>query len=125
MKIFLTFILLIITLVGFSQVRDEDQLLIDHKFKNTSTNNNNSKGFLFAFYKNNISKQILNDCIYDHSCSQFSHDVFKNFGIIKGIFLTTDRLTRCNRASFAEMTPARIDIHGKAIDHWDDYEKSE
>lgn len=105
-------------------MRDQDHVLIQSKIENTSIQTKNRKGFLFAFYKNHISKQILNDCIYDHSCSQFSHDVFKNFGFIKGMFLTTDRLTRCNRASLAEMTPARIDDNGKAIDHWNDYEKS-
>lgn len=118
----LLFSLLIIS--GYTQDRSVDQELIDAHILNTSPKEGKVKGGFYALYKNHISRQILNDCVYDHSCSTFSKDVFEHFGIIKGLFLTADRLTRCNRASLAEISSSRINDHGKAIDHWDHYEKN-
>ncbi len=76
---------------------------------------------LFGFYQNHISDQILNDCIYEHSCSRFSRGAFKHHGFFKGLFLTGDRLMRCNRASAVEVPPTRISRSGKILDHWTDY----
>ncbi len=78
--------------------------------------------FLFHFYQKHLSNQILKDCIYDQSCSEFSKLSFAGYGLFKGLFLTADRLTRCNRATFAETSPALINLQGKVIDHWDDYQ---
>lgn len=80
-------------------------------------------GGIFGFYSNYLSNQILNDCIYDHSCSVFSKGAIKELGAIKGVFLTADRLMRCNRASHAEMDPVRFNKEGKITDHWNDYKK--
>ena len=77
--------------------------------------------FLIHFYQKHLSDQILNDCIYDQSCSEFSKLSFEHYGFFKGLFLTADRLTRCNRATFAETPPTLINLQGKVIDHWDDY----
>jgi len=79
------------------------------------------KGGLYGFYKRNISNQIINDCIYEHSCSTFSKGAYASFGLIKGSFLTIDRLTRCNRASASQILPVRITKEGRIIDHWEDY----
>lgn len=119
--------LLIVVFIGvfprcFAQDKTSDLQLINSAIKKSGEKEEKVKGIFYGFYKNHISKQILNDCIYDHSCSTFSKDVIENIGLIKGLLLTADRLTRCNRASLAEINSSRIDINGKAIDHWDHYE---
>jgi putative component of membrane protein insertase Oxa1/YidC/SpoIIIJ protein YidD len=76
---------------------------------------------LFNFYKKNISDQIINDCIYEVSCSEFSRDVFEHYGLVKGLFLTCDRLCRCNRLSYEEAPRERINKQGKLVDRWGDY----
>ncbi len=122
MKLVLILFLILGSLQLFSQDVSKDFELIESKLKVEITSEK-SGSFPFRFYKRYISKQILNDCIYDHSCSKFSGDVIEHFGAIKGLLLTADRLTRCNRASFAEIHPYQINNQNKAIDHWDDYAK--
>jgi len=83
------------------------------------------KGVAFAllrFYKNNISDQIINDCIYEVSCSEFSHHLFENYNGFKSVFLTLDRLSRCNRLSYQETPVVRINSKGKIIDRWEEYQ---
>jgi len=83
------------------------------------------KGVAFAmlnFYKRNISDQIINDCIYEVSCSEFSRQLFANYGTFKGVFLTLDRLSRCNRLSYQDVPLTRRNAEGKIIDHWEDYQ---
>ncbi len=123
MKFSLYILLLLFMMSLDAQSLEKNAVFIQDGIMNLDEPEQKRDGFLFAFYKNHISKQILNDCIYDHSCSQFSHDVFENFGLFKGLFLTADRLTRCNRAAFAEMPSSSIDSLYRAIDHWDFYEK--
>jgi putative component of membrane protein insertase Oxa1/YidC/SpoIIIJ protein YidD len=53
-------------------------------------------GLLF-FYQNVISSQINAGCLYSPSCSEFSKKCIRKYGLIKGVFLTADRLHRCNR----------------------------
>lgn len=49
------------------------------------------------FYQNMISQQIGSNCPYHHSCSSFSKLCIERHGLIKGVFLTADRLTRCGQ----------------------------
>lgn len=76
---------------------------------------------LLSIYDRHVSEQIINDCIYEHSCSNFSQGAFRTYGLIKGYFLTFDRLTRCNRASSIQIAPVRINQNGKIRDHWSSY----
>lgn len=75
-------------------------------------------------YNQVFTDQILNDCIYEHSCSKFSQHAFDQYGLLKGLLLTCDRLMRCNRATLAETSKFQITRKGKIKDHWDDYKKS-
>lgn len=101
------------------QLMDDKELIINSL--NESQHQTKPKGGLYGFYKRNISDQIINDCIYEHSCSTFSKGVYASFGLLKGTFLTIDRLTRCNRASASQILPARITKEGRIKDHWEDY----
>ena len=50
------------------------------------------------FYQNFISTQHDNHkmCTFVPSCSRFSVDAIKYYGLLKGVLLTSDRLQRCN-----------------------------
>ncbi len=80
------------------------------------------KGML-KFYNSLVTDQILNDCIYEHSCSKFSQKSFDNYGFFKGLVMTCDRLMRCNRATLAETSKLQLTKKGRIKDHWDDYKK--
>jgi len=47
-------------------------------------------------YKILLSEQLSSKCEFHPSCSAFSSIAMSELGLIKGIFLTADRLTRCN-----------------------------
>lgn len=60
-------------------------------------------GGVFMFtYQNVISPQLLSSCSYSLSCSNYSKQCISEFGFIKGVFLSADRLLRCNAAYSSE-----------------------
>jgi putative membrane protein insertion efficiency factor len=56
-------------------------------------------GSTLYVYQNTISRQISATCLYSPSCSDFAKNAVRHYGLIKGGFLSVDRLTRCNRIS--------------------------
>lgn len=46
-------------------------------------------------YQSVISPQLYAGCLYSPSCSAFSKDAIQEYGILKGVALSADRLTRC------------------------------
>jgi len=72
---------------------------------------------LFGFYRNTLSEQISADCAYDLSCSRFSIQAIRRFGILKGGLLTADRLTRCGSFAAKNAVPIFYNARtGKVID---------
>ena len=67
-------------------------------------------GLMFGYQKV-ISPQLNATCIYTPSCSAFGKALVGEFGLIKGVFLTADRLMRCNRAGAMEISPLTVDEH--------------
>lgn len=65
-------------------------------------------GLLFV-YQNGISQHFSADCLYNPSCSEFSKQAVKNYGLIKGGLLSFDRLNRCNRIAGADLRPSQFD----------------
>ena len=51
---------------------------------------------LIYFYKWIISPILPKNCAYYPTCSTFMLESIKEFGIIKGLYLGTRRLCRCN-----------------------------
>jgi uncharacterized protein len=47
-------------------------------------------------YQNVFSRQISANCLYTPSCSEFSKDAIREYGVLKGVILSIDRLKRCN-----------------------------
>lgn len=73
-------------------------------------------------YQNVISPQLSKTCAYQITCSNFSKQAIKKFGIVKGVFLTADRLMRCNRISILDINPINIDEStGTIIDPLSNY----
>jgi uncharacterized protein len=67
-------------------------------------------------YQKVISPQFSAICLYEQSCSRFSRASIQEYGILKGVALTADRLSRCNRISATSINPFRITDEGKVID---------
>lgn len=67
-------------------------------------------------YQKVISPQFSANCLFELSCSRFSQSAIQEYGIIKGLALTADRLARCNRISGATINPFRVNEKGKVID---------
>lgn len=49
------------------------------------------------FYQQKITYQLPSTCLYSPSCSEFSRQCFETFNPVKALFLSIDRLQRCNR----------------------------
>jgi putative component of membrane protein insertase Oxa1/YidC/SpoIIIJ protein YidD len=71
------------------------------------------------FYKEVLSNQVSATCDYHPSCSSFSQGCLKEHGVIKGLFLTADRLSRCSGNSAKEYMNVLFDeeTHGKVLDY--------
>lgn len=65
-------------------------------------------GGLLYFYQNVISQQLSSSCLYHPTCSEFSKQAIAEYGIFKGIFLSTDRLSRCNKIAGTDIHPVTI-----------------
>lgn len=68
------------------------------------------------FYQRVISPQLSSDCVFEQSCSNYSKSAIKHCGIIKGILLTADRLTRCIPATENETEVYLFNEHGNIVD---------
>ncbi len=68
-------------------------------------------------YQKVISPQISAECLYELSCSRFSRAAIQEFGIFKGIALSADRISRCNRVAATSIEMIRISPQtGRVID---------
>jgi len=65
-------------------------------------------GSAMYVYQNVFSRQFSANCLYSPSCSEFSKRLISEFGLIKGVFLSTDRISRCNRISAIDIHPAEF-----------------
>ena len=62
------------------------------------------------FYQNVISPQLSSACPYEITCSNFSKQAIEKKGLFKGIFISADRLLRCNRIALLDVSP--LDMTG-------------
>ncbi|MBS1557987.1 MAG: membrane protein insertion efficiency factor YidD [Bacteroidetes bacterium] len=72
-------------------------------------------------YQHSISEQLATNCSFELTCSRFSRAMINEYGLIKGYFLTFDRLSRCNVISPLETFPVRLTKQGKIIEYVDDF----
>lgn len=68
----------------------------DDSIKTVELNNSlKTKNIFIGFYKFFLSEQLSANCEFCPSCSIFARDVIHDFGILQGVLMTADRLTRC------------------------------
>lgn len=72
------------------------------------------KGALLG-YQRLMSQQLARSCPYEITCSNFSKQAIYQFGTLKGVFLSADRIMRCNRIGLLDVHPLSIDPQTGAI----------
>ena len=80
-------------------------------------------GSLMFVYQKVFSAQFSTNCAYEISCSSFSKMCIHRYGMVKGIALSADRLTRCTQFAASDIHHLDIDkkIH-KVRDHPEKYQ---
>ena len=79
-------------------------------------------GGLLITYQKVISDQFFTMCSYRVSCSDFAKNAIFRYGLFKGVPLAADRLMRCNKLSFEELSNEDIDFKNeKILDNLDKY----
>ena len=78
-------------------------------------------GGLLFLYQKGISPQISVNCPYELSCSNFSKQCIQHYGLLKGVALTADRLTRCTQFTLIDLKPIQFDRKNKIIDPIEQY----
>lgn len=123
-------LLLLISSTGFSQTVNlaNDLILVDsvskvsvhhsekrpyiYKNQPKTFKNSNPVSLLYGgslyVYQNVVSQHLSASCLYDPSCSDFSKQSVKKYGIFKGILLSLDRLNRCNRIAATDLNPGQL-----------------
>jgi putative membrane protein insertion efficiency factor len=51
---------------------------------------------MIRIYKYLLSPLLPNACRYNPTCSQYAEEAIKKYGIFKGIYLGTKRISRCH-----------------------------
>ncbi|EXC30970.1 hypothetical protein L484_021270 [Morus notabilis] len=62
---------------------------------------------ILKFYKGEISPLLPKSCRYVPTCSEYSMEAYKKYGVVKGTILTTWRLCRCNPLGGSGFDPPR------------------
>ncbi|XP_077232747.1 membrane protein insertion efficiency factor [Tasmannia lanceolata] len=62
---------------------------------------------LLKFYKREISPLLPSSCRYVPTCSEYSMEAYKKYGVAKGTILTAWRLCRCNPLGGSGFDPPR------------------
>jgi putative component of membrane protein insertase Oxa1/YidC/SpoIIIJ protein YidD len=70
---------------------------------------------LLFLYQKVISVQISSGCSYELSCSEFSKQSIREFGLIKGMALSADRLSRCNQLAARDVTISDLDFKNQKV----------
>ncbi|MBL6963601.1 MAG: membrane protein insertion efficiency factor YidD [Bacteroidetes bacterium] len=74
-------------------------------------------GSVMLFYQAAVSPQFAAGCLYENSCSNFSKSLISEYGLLKGICTSADRLTRCTKLSTIDVNKLKINTEtGKVIE---------
>lgn len=135
-KLVLLFFLLILGFDSYSQSNNDDVLLLkeatfempQYEKQHTSFTwvsshnillkyNPISLGFgaLMYMYQSSISRHFSANCLYSPSCSRFSQQLISDYGLIKGVMLSADRIMRCNRIAALDIPASAVDAQDKKV----------
>ncbi len=110
----LIFLMSLISGIGTAQSNHDDlQLLISHENDQPTVRKRN------LFYYNPISltaRQVYLSDNYANSFYDFSKEAFKNYGLMKGLVLSIDRISRSGRLSYIAVPTMRYNNQGRIID---------
>jgi uncharacterized protein len=74
-------------------------------------------GAVMYSYQHVISPLLSRSCPYQISCSNFAKLSIREWGPFKGVFISADRILRCNRLSLLNISPLKINPKtGKILD---------
>ncbi|XVE76378.1 hypothetical protein DITRI_Ditri12bG0167700 [Diplodiscus trichospermus] len=62
---------------------------------------------MLKFYKREISPILPKSCRFVPTCSEYSMEAYKKYGVVKGTVLTAWRLCRCNPLGGSGFDPPR------------------
>ena len=66
------------------------------------------------FYQRYISPVIGAKCIYLPTCSQYTLEAIREWGVVRGILMGAYRILRCNPFAKGGFNPVKINYKGKA-----------
>ena len=66
---------------------------------------------IIKFYQSFISPLIGSNCRYTPTCSTYSIDSLKKHGLIKGMFLSIKRISKCNSLFKGGYDPVPLNIY--------------
>ncbi|KAK7390532.1 hypothetical protein VNO78_25840 [Psophocarpus tetragonolobus] len=75
---------------------------------------------MLRFYKREISPILPKSCRYIPTCSEYSMEAYKRYGVVKGTVLTAWRLCRCNPFGGHGYDPPRWFGEVKPVEDTDD-----
>lgn len=94
--LFVCFII-ILNLRVFSQTDNYTSKFYNLLIERNPSEKIHSRSNLLTLYQAYISSQDHDKCPYDPSCSVYMFKAIKKEGLIKGLIMGSDRLSRCNR----------------------------
>ena len=66
-------------------------------------------------YQKYVSPQLSTNCPYSPSCSAYSKQLIREYGMLKGVFCSADRLMRCNRIVLSSLPHSAFDEHDHKV----------
>lgn len=51
---------------------------------------------LIRLYQNTVSKVLPHACRFQPTCSQYALEAIKKYGLVRGSWMATQRIIRCN-----------------------------
>ncbi|RKU33427.1 membrane protein insertion efficiency factor YidD [Candidatus Poribacteria bacterium] len=74
---------------------------------------------LIRLYQKFVSSQDVPTCNFQPTCSRFGMGCIQEYGVLRGILLTADRLLRCNGSQAVHYS--KDAVTGKYVDSVSDY----
>ena len=136
MKLSIVILFLVSCLSAFCQTESDLEIILNNKIEDSTYLRKRKVNYVFKdknwfvkynpvsilfggsllFYQKVISVQIMAGCAFDPSCSNFSKQCIKIYGMPKGVALSADRLTRCTILSSIDFHPVLFNENGKVND---------
>jgi putative membrane protein insertion efficiency factor len=66
-------------------------------------------GSSLFIYQNVFSNHLSAGCLFTPSCSEFSKQAIKEYGLLKGTLLSIERVNRCNRIAATDLRNSEIE----------------